>query len=235
VGQDTISELVSRATDLEEQDRAIAARLEVLRELADRAGDVRTRSAAVHDSLQHLPVALEELDRRRREAEAATDTAREELRRAEERLAALERSRRPKRAETERARREAETASQGLADAESNVERLRARGEQLRTDARTLAEEAAVLARSAASIAADLRRAPGVAEDAGRAPGETLPELEDWGQLVRSALFVVRGTLEAERERIIIEANALGASALGETPGASSVALVRRRLERELA
>jgi hypothetical protein len=58
-----------------------------------------------------------------------------------------------------------------------------------------------------------------------------LAELEDWGGQVRSALFVARGTLEAERERVVVEANVLGASVLGEQLGASSVALVRRRIE----
>ncbi len=51
---------------------------------------------------------------------------------------------------------------------------------------------------------------------------------------MRSALLVARGSLEAERERIVVEANALGAAVLGESLGARSVALVRRRLETEL-
>ena len=70
-----------------------------------------------------------------------------------------------------------------------------------------------------------------VTESAGRAPGTSLADLDDWGSLVRSALFVARGTLEAERERVVLEANALGTSVLGEQLGTSSVALVRRRLE----
>jgi hypothetical protein len=37
--------------------------------------------------------------------------------------------------------------------------------------------------------------------------------------------------LEAERERVVVEANVLGTSVLGEELGAASVALVRRRLE----
>ena len=58
-----------------------------------------------------------------------------------------------------------------------------------------------------------------------------IDELDDWGGQVRSALFVVRGTLEAERERVVVEANVLGTSVLGEELGATSVAIVRRRLE----
>jgi hypothetical protein len=47
-------------------------------------------------------------------------------------------------------------------------------------------------------------------------------------------VLVARGTLEAERERIVVEANALAAGALGEPLSGANVALVRRRLE-ELA
>ena len=49
-----------------------------------------------------------------------------------------------------------------------------------------------------------------------------------------AALFVVRGGLENERERIVLEANSLAASALGEQGGGASVALVRQRLEASL-
>ena len=61
-----------------------------------------------------------------------------------------------------------------------------------------------------------------------------MEELEEWGARVRSALFVARGTLETERERVVTEANALGTAVLGESLGASSVAVVRRRLEERL-
>ena len=86
----------------------------------------------------------------------------------------------------------------------------------------------------AKAIAAELIRIRRIPEAPGLEPGDTLVELEEWGLLVRSAVLVARGTLEAERERIVVEANALAAGALGEPLAASSVALVRRRLE-ELA
>ena len=65
-------------------------------------------------------------------------------------------------------------------------------------------------------------------------PGATLDDIEEWGARVRSALFVARGTLETERERIVIEANALGTAVLGENLGGTSVAVIRRRLEESL-
>ena len=73
-----------------------------------------------------------------------------------------------------------------------------------------------------------------VTEARATAPGMTLDEVEEWGARVRSALFVARGTLETERERIVAEANALGTAVLGESLGRSSVAVVRRRLEESL-
>ncbi len=65
-------------------------------------------------------------------------------------------------------------------------------------------------------------------------PGDTLGELPGWAARVRAALFVVRGQLEGERERVVREANELGASVLGDPVTGASVALVRRRLEQTL-
>ena len=87
---------------------------------------------------------------------------------------------------------------------------------------------------SARDIAAALRDAPRVA-DAGKGdPGSTLAEMEDWGGRARAALFVARGTLDNERERVVAEAHALAEAVLGEQPSGTSVALVRRRLEQAL-
>ena len=72
--------------------------------------------------------------------------------------------------------------------------------------------------------------------DAGKSvPGPSLVSVEEWGARARAALFVARGPLATERERIVIEANTLGSSVLGEPLGGSSAALVRRRLQQHLA
>ena len=65
-------------------------------------------------------------------------------------------------------------------------------------------------------------------------PGMTLAVVEARRDAVVFALFVARGTLETERERIVVEANALGTAVLGESLGGSSVAVIRRRLEESL-
>ena len=85
--------------------------------------------------------------------------------------------------------------------------------------------------RSSPPTSATLQR---IAESARGDPGSDLDDVEEWGARVRSALFVARGTLETERERIVVEANALGTAVLGETLGGSSVAVIRRRLEESL-
>jgi hypothetical protein len=109
--------------------------------------------------------------------------------------------------------------------------RIDERTAALDEEERALLAEADALPAAAALVADGVRDVGRVTESAGRAPGTSLVELEDWGGRVRSALFVARGTLETERERVVVEANLLGASVLGEELGASSVALVRRRIE----
>jgi hypothetical protein len=108
------------------------------------------------------------------------------------------------------------------------------REEALTEEASALRAERGELGQAAVGIASELEGIGRVTAAAKVSPGETLAELDDWGGRVRSALFVVRGTLEAERERVVVEANALGASVLGEELGASGVALVRRQLEAAL-
>lgn len=149
---------------------------------------------------------------------------------AETRLAELEAGRRRRAAEIDRARRELETARESNADAEAEVQRLDAVEVALRSEQASLEEEAAALVAAADAIAADLHEVNGLAESGLRAPGATVAELDEWGAGVRSALFVVRGTLEAQRERIIAEASALASYVLGEELGASSVAVVHRRI-----
>jgi len=228
------SELVRHAADLERQDQVVAAQLDTLAALGERAASVRDRAAEVRAALERVPAELEDVARRIDEADVLVAQLREELRLAEERRDALESARRQRAEEILRAQREATTARELVADAEAQVRRLHARAGRLHADAGALRAEAGELAAAAAAVATDLRAVPGVPDGAGGQPGETFAELEQWGLLVRSALLVARGTLETQRERIVAEANALGSSALGEHLGASSVALVRRRLEAEL-
>jgi len=227
-------ELVSHAAALERRDADVAAELELLTDVAERAGSLRARASEIHLALKRLPHELDELARREDDARADVDAAQAELTRAEERVAALSRGRRRKQDELDRAEREASTARDLLDDTRAEVVRLGVRADALQASEHELRTEAEMLAGVAKAIAAELVRIRRVPEAPGMKPGDTLAELEEWGLLVRSAVLVARGTLEAERERIVVEANALASGALGEQLAASSVALVRRRLE-ELA
>jgi chromosome segregation ATPase len=230
VAADASDALLAHAAELVRRDAEVAGRLQSVRELADRAVSVRARAAGVEAALRSLPGELVELTRRRREADAREAQARRELASAEGRVAELEAGRRRRADEIDRARSELETARESYADAEAEVQRLDASEAALRSEQTSLDAEAAELVAAARSIAGDLKEVDGLAESALRTPGPTVEELDGWGAGVRSALFVVRGTLEAQRERVVAEANALGASVLGEELGASSVTVVHRRL-----
>ena len=230
----SLAELVSHAAELERRDAEVAEELERLVEVAERAGRLRARAAEIREELERLPYELDELGRRGDEAAAELEAARTESAQADERVVAVSRSRRRKQDELDRAEREAATARELLADAEARIERLVERETALRATEPVLRDEAGELARVATSIAGELVLMRRVPDAVGLQPGKSLAELEEWGLLVRSAVLVARGTLETERELIVVEANALAATALGEPLAGSSVALVRRRLE-ELA
>jgi len=226
--------VLAHVAELQRRDEEIAVQIEAVRALEERVGAVRARAGFVGEALERIPLARDEVTRRRRDADAAVETAAAELERASSRLAALESSRRRSTDELERARKEDATAREALSDAAAARARMDEREEALTEEESALRAERGELGRAAVGIASELERIGRVTEAARVAPGETLAELDDWGGRVRSALFVVRGTLEAERERVVVEANALGTSVLGEELGASGVALVRRRLEAAL-
>jgi chromosome segregation ATPase len=234
VAADPAAALLTHAADLERRDAAIARELDTVRGLAERAGQVRARAGEARAALERIPVELEELGARRAVAGAEAARAGEELERAESRLAALESSRRRREDELDRARKELATARDALADARTQVERIDERAALVRDEQRSLAVEADALGAAAAQVASAMQDLARLGEAAAREPGTTLDDVEEWGGHARSALFVARGTLESERERIVLEANELGSSVLGEPLGASSVALVRRRLAAHL-
>lgn len=225
------ADLLSLAAELERRDAAIALDLEKLGNVAQRVNAVRDRASEVRATLAALPGQLEEATRRLGSARTEAQAAKEALAAAEERVAALSRSRRNKQDDLDRAEREAATARQLAADAESEVERLHEHLEDLRASEPRLRAEGSALVREVAGIADELARLPRIPDTDGLVPGESLEEVEQWGLLARSALLVARGTLEAERERLVVEANELAALVLGESFGGSSVTLVRSRLE----
>lgn len=234
VGLDASSEQLAHAAQLERRDAVLGRELETIVELAQRAATIRGRANEISEALSGIPGSLAEIDVRRREIEVDAERARSELAAAEARVAELETARRQKADQLDRARSESSTAREQLADAGAQLERLTATQEELHLQEESLRKEADALPRAAAVVAAEIRSLACVTEAAGAEPGVTLDDVEEWGARVRSALFVARGTLEMERERIVVEANALGTAVLGESLGGSSVAVIRRRLEESL-
>ena len=225
------ADALAHAAELEQRDTEIANELAVVRDLEERVGAIRGRAGIVGEALERVPLEREDLARRRVEADEAVTAARVDVERTESRVASLESGRRRRDDELDRARKEAATSRDTLADALAVRGRIDERASALVEDERALVAEGEALAKAAELVAEGVRDVGRVTESAGRAPGTSLAELDDWGSRVRSALFVVRGTLEAERERVVVEANVLGTSVLGEELGATSVAIVRRRLE----
>ena len=225
------ADALAHAAALERRDTEIANELEVVRELEERVGAIRGRAVSVREALERVPLEREDLDRRRAEADEAVTAAHADVERTGSRVAALEAGRRKRDDELDRARKEAATARDALADALAVRGRVDELESALAEEERALLAEGEQLTGAAQLVAEGVRDVGRVTESAGRAPGTSLADLDDWGGRVRSALFVARGTLEAERERVVLEANALGTAVLGEQLGASSVALVRSRLE----
>jgi chromosome segregation ATPase len=202
--------------------------------LAERAGLVRARAADVAERRATLPDEVSTVERAEADAREAAVAARAELEDATSRVAAVESARRPREEEIARAQRTAQDAREALADAESRLTRLADRRRELAELEQALRSEGAQLGAAATEVAAELAHVPRLSEGGKLVPGTTLAEIDEWGSRARAALFVVRGALESERERIVVEAEALGAAALGEDMHGTSVALVRRRLERAL-
>ena len=228
------AEHLEHAASLAERDEATARELVVVRRLAEQAGELRERAAETRAELERIPGEREALARRRDETEAAAASARSQLRAADERVAELEGSRRRREDELARARSERDTARAEVADVERQLERLAGLEAELASRGDSLHAAGPIIQGSASAVAAEIRRLPRVADGGHDDPGASLEAVEEWAARVRAALFVAQGTLETERERIVVEANALGSAVLGESLGASSVAVVRRRLEDHL-
>ena len=225
--------LLAHAVELEERDLHIASLLDEIDAFARRAAAVRERAAEVRGRLDSLPhehlTAAQGLE----VARVAEDAARAGLGIAEERVAAL--GRRTSREERDQADRELTRAREDLHDAERRSLRAGHRIDELAALEDALRAEADALVFAAQDVASGIGALARVADAGKSTPGPSLAEVEDWGARARAALFVARGALATERERIVTEANILGSSVLGEPLGGSSAALVRRRLEQHLA
>jgi chromosome segregation ATPase len=229
-----VADHLALARELEQRDLDVAARLDSLADVLRRADDVGARATRIREELAAIPAGiaraeLDEREQRGREAEARREA--EAAARELDVVRASRRSSEDARIQAERAARRAATAA---ADAAAGVERARHRLAALVRDEAALQAQGEGLAVEAREVARAVAAVPRVSDSGRRVPGPSLAEIEEWAARAHAALFVVRGSLESERERLVLEANGLAAAVLGDHGGGSSVALVRRRIEQEL-
>ncbi len=231
---DREGELIAYARSLENRDATLAGLIEDATGLLHRVDGVRAEGGRVQRSLVALP---EEIDRAKqaiadaklREAEARREVSNAE--RALEETLSSKRASEDTRTSAERAFRRASVLAD---DAVEGVARQEERLRLLLSDQVALRAAAEGLIVEAGAVARDVVALPRLSESGRSTPGNSLEEIETWGARAHSAIFVVRGGLEGEREQLVHEANVLAAARLGEQGGAASVTLVRQRLEREL-
>jgi DNA repair exonuclease SbcCD ATPase subunit len=226
----TDERLLRFARELGARDERLAAGIAEVDELQHVTDELRERASALAEFLDRLPLERKALEaavaqaqaelgsRQRALADATAEVERAEASRDEERRASARRAH-------VRARDAVTTPDRKL------VRALEAR-ETLEREAAGAEREGSELEAHARTLAARLAQVPRVSRGATENPEPGLAGTIAWSGRARAALFVVRAGLETERERVVREANELAASALGEQVAATSVALVRERIER---
>lgn len=212
-----MTDLLAYARELEAEDAALAEAIARLDELRSAATGLRRRAEHAMGFLARLPAAREAASHAVAEAEAELERRRAELRTAE---AELERA--SKEEAVLAARRAVVRTRDQAGGTERKAERLRAEAKALEEEARAVSAELPELDRIARELATQVDGLP--------EPGTI--GAAAWAARAEAAVFVTRSGLEAQRERVIRQANELGASAFGEPLVSASVSLVRERLER---
>ena len=213
-----MSSQLAYARELEAEDAALAAALDEVDHAREEASSLRERAEHAADFLARLPERRAAVARAVAEAEAELERRRAELQVAESELE------RAAKEEAVLAARRAVVRTQDLvASAERKIERLHLDAAAVEDEAAAVLAELPELDHLAAELAPRVEGLPDPA-DIGVAA---------WAARAEAALFVRRGGLEAQRERVIRQANELGAAAFGEPLLSSSVSLVRERLERQ--
>lgn len=226
------TELLGHAAELERRDELLAFELDRIDALADRVAALRTRAREVEAALADLPAETDAALAGEQAARAEKAAARKAHDVAERRIQALGRA--SGQDVRDQAGRELVRAREELHDAGTRIERAASRVVSLEDRHRTLIAETDALGVEARTVATGIQATARIADPGKGEPGSALASIEDWGARARAALFVAHGALAEERERIVLEANALGSLALGEPLGGSSVSLVRRRIEEAL-
>lgn len=198
--------------------RALAAR-DV--ELAERRAEIAARDAevaSIRSRAEEIERALAAHPEEQRRRESELDEARDELERRRGELAHAERVLEEAQAEDERelARRAVDRALDHIAVTQSRVDRAEAARAELEREAVDLPQELQQLERRARAL-------PGAPQLAGG--------LVDWASRAHAEAFVAGRQIDAERERIIREANELASLLLGEPTHGATPAQALTRVE----
>jgi len=234
MGDDGAADLVAHACELERRDTDVAVRIEATTSLLRQVDGLRARAVRVRTALGALPGDVARVEEAMHDARGREEVARGELIDAEGRLEKVGRSRRAGVDALQTAEREVRRATVAVGDAAAAVARAGGHLRELAAEEVALLAESEGLATEAKIVAAAVADVPRLSDSGRTPPGGALEEIEEWAARAHAALFVVRGGLENERERIVLEANSLAAAALGEQGGGTSVSLVRKRLEASL-
>jgi chromosome segregation ATPase len=226
--------ILALAAEIERRDAEVAATLENVIDLSGRADEIRARGERLHRFLDGAPAELAAIDRVEAQARDALAAAVEALAAAERRIAAVVAGRRVSSDARLEAEHELERSREIADEAATRLERLgRERVAQVEAEAAARAA-ASALSSEASDVVLRIRHVPRVSQSGREGPARGLAGLSDWAGRVHAALFVVRGQLEGERDRLVREANELGGSVFGEQLAGATIALVRRRLEEAL-
>ena len=208
---------VDELRELARRDEHLAAEADRLRELDGQVAVLRTTAEAIDAFFTAYP----EEETRRRAALADTEA---ELARRREQLQAAEAELAAAADDDQRAHAEHGVARgrDHVAVAQAAVERAAAAVHELERDATRLPNDVPRLEERAREIAAEVPHMP-AAPEGPRA-------LVDWASHAHAELFVAAGQLDAQRERVIREANELASLLLGEPTYGSTVAQLAQRL-----
>jgi chromosome segregation ATPase len=217
---------IALARELERRDAELAAAIAEVDEHQRAVEELRSRTAAVAGLLASLPRERETAASARARAVEELEARRRDVSRAEAELGQAKGARR------EAAQRALERARDAVDLGEGRLARARADSERLDSEAASAEAEAAALELRARRLSERLSTLPRLARQAAERPRPGLDGTTGWAAAARAALWVVRSGLDTERERVVREANELGASVFGEPLAATSVAGVRERLER---
>jgi hypothetical protein len=203
---------------LADRDAELAQLAARLHELAAAVAEIRSAAEGVDLFFAAYPA--EETARRAAatEAEAESERRRAELADAESALAQA-----PDEDTRLHAQYAVDRARDHVAVTESALARARAAREELEREAAALPARVPQLEGQARAVAAE---APGVPP-----PGEGPRALVDWASRARAELFVAAGQVDAQRERLIREANELASMLTGEPTYGSTTAQALARVE----